>query len=274
MLDLNRATLKSKAKETLKASYWNAFLVAFIISMVTGGISTIVSLPSSMSTIFTSGSYNSFYDIGYDFGMGHDFGMGSSLAVAGIILIAVLVAVVIGIVFALAFQAFVVGPLTVGANKFFINSTYKKDEVGTISFAFSNGYMNVVKGSFLAVLYPTLWALVPFAGVFISIYKSYSYAMVPYLLADNPAMPPKRALELSTQIMHGRRMNYFVLSLSFMGWALLSLFTFGIGAFFLSPYIYATNAQFYMAVSTDAINRGITNRAELNLPEPVAPAMQ
>ncbi|KAB1440977.1 DUF975 family protein [Candidatus Galacturonibacter soehngenii] len=43
--------------------------------------------------------------------------------------------------------------------------------------------------------------------------------MVPYILAENPGIDSKRAFELSKEMMMGEKWNYFVLGLSFIGWA-------------------------------------------------------
>jgi len=280
MTDLNRGMLKAKAKTVLKGAYWNSFLVTFIIMIVSGGISTIISIPSanagvlgSLRELFdvSSFSYSSYYSP-YS-GYSSPWGMGDAQWL-GMIIVVVLVVFVIAVVLGCLFYTFVVAPLEVGAKKFYINSTFKKDDVGTISFAFSNGYRNVAKTMFLRALYPALWALIPLVGWIVSIYKSYGYAMVPYILADNPQMPAKRALVLSTQMMQGRRFTLFVQELSFFFWHLLAAVTFGISELFLAPYIQATETQFYMAVSTDAINRGFTNRTEMNLPSTVEVAVQ
>ena len=45
--------------------------------------------------------------------------------------------------------------------------------------------------------------------------------------------------------MKGYKMDYFVLILSFLGWALLMLFTLGIGYFWLIPYMQVTMCNFY-----------------------------
>ena len=47
-------------------------------------------------------------------------------------------------------------------------------------------------------------------------------------------------------MMDGNKMKLFMLDLSFIGWAILCLFTFGIGFFFLQPYMQAiSHAAFY-----------------------------
>ena len=46
-------------------------------------------------------------------------------------------------------------------------------------------------------------------------------------------------------MMQGHKMRYFELMLSFIGWYLLSILTFGIGLIFLAPYIQMTFVCFY-----------------------------
>lgn len=40
-------------------------------------------------------------------------------------------------------------------------------------------------------------------------------------------------------------MKLFLLDLSFIGWAILCIFTFGIGLLFLKPYMQVAHAAFY-----------------------------
>ena len=95
------------------------------------------------------------------------------------------------------------------------------------------------------------------------IYWDYCYTLVPYLLAENPYMSATRAMELSNQMMDGEKWNYFVLQLSFLGWMILCAFTFGIGGFFLEPYMQATYAEFYAAMRSKALAAGMTTTDEL-----------
>ena len=51
-------------------------------------------------------------------------------------------------------------------------------------------------------------------------------------------------------MMTGNKWKAFVLDLSFIGWHILNGFTLGIlGVFYLSPYIYQTNAALYRKLS-------------------------
>lgn len=62
---------------------------------------------------------------------------------------------------------------------------------------------------------------------------------------DNPNMTAKQIVEESERIMKGQRGKYFGLELSFFGWILLTMLTFGIGIIFLMPYIQISIAIFY-----------------------------
>ena len=75
--------------------------------------------------------------------------------------------------------------------------------------------------------------------------KAYSYAMTDFILKDKPEMKNNAAIEKSMAMMDGYKMKLFLLDLSFIGWFILCLFTFGIGFFFLQPYIQVAHAAFY-----------------------------
>ena len=77
---------------------------------------------------------------------------------------------------------------------------------------------------FVRYIFYTLWCLT-IAGIFI---KRYSYFMVPYIAAENPDMSGREAVTLSRRIMRGHKWECFVLELSFLGWQILGLLTFGL----------------------------------------------
>ena len=78
------------------------------------------------------------------------------------------------------------------------------------------------------------------------IIKQYEYMMIPFLLAENPQMNRKEAFEKSRQMMKGNKWAAFVLDLSFIGWSLLGIITFGlVNIFFAGPYQYLTQSQLY-----------------------------
>ena len=56
-------------------------------------------------------------------------------------------------------------------------------------------------------------------------------------------------LRESKEMMHGNKMDLFLLHLSFIGWALLCVLTLGIGNLWLVPYMNASYASFYRFLS-------------------------
>jgi uncharacterized membrane protein len=71
------------------------------------------------------------------------------------------------------------------------------------------------------------------------------YSMAMYILHDSPELTGMAALNRSKEMMEGHKGKLFGLYLSFIGWAILSIFTLGIGFLFLAPYIKAAEANFY-----------------------------
>ena len=49
----------------------------------------------------------------------------------------------------------------------------------------------------------------------------YSYAMTPYILAENPGMTATEAITESRRVMDGNKWRLFCLGFSFIGWGLL-----------------------------------------------------
>lgn len=107
--------------------------------------------------------------------------------------------------------------------------------------------------------------IIAIAGMIIAYIKTLSYSMTPYILTDNPDIGYQRALKLSMAMTHGQKWEMFVLTLSFIGWDLLAVLTFGLGFLFLAPYVEATNAQLYVKLRDNAINNGLTSSEELRV---------
>lgn len=76
--------------------------------------------------------------------------------------------------------------------------------------------------------------------------KVLPYSLAYFILAEKPFITVKEALQESAKLMTGNRWNLFRLFLSFIGWYILSYFTFGLAMFFAWPYLSATIAAFYL----------------------------
>lgn len=96
--------------------------------------------------------------------------------------------------------------------------------------------------AFLQNLYIILWTLL---FIIPGIIKSFSYAMAPFLLAENPDMTANEAITASKELMEGHKAELFFLHLSFIGWEILAAFTLGIGYLWVNPYKNAAYAAFY-----------------------------
>ena len=103
-------------------------------------------------------------------------------------------------------------------------------------------YTRVFCALFLVNLFTILWTLLL---IIPGIMKAFSYALTPYIVMDEPELTARQAITRSCEIMEGRRWKLFCLSLSFIGWGILSLLTFGIGILWLVPYMNASVAAFY-----------------------------
>ena len=103
-------------------------------------------------------------------------------------------------------------------------------------------YTRVFCALFLVNLFTFLWTLLL---IIPGIMKAFSYALTPYIIMDEPELTARQAITRSCEIMEGRRWKLFCLYLSFIGWGILSLLTFGIGFLWLVPYMNASIAAFY-----------------------------
>ena len=93
-------------------------------------------------------------------------------------------------------------------------------------------------------------------------YQIIQYSMIPYILAENPAMDRRRAFEVTNRLPTETKGRIFLFSLSFFGWIILSCITFGIGFLFLEPYISASFTQLYFDLKAEAIAKGTVTPEE------------
>lgn len=73
----------------------------------------------------------------------------------------------------------------------------------------------------------------------------FAYAMVPFVLYDNPELSATEVLQKSRMMMKGHKWELFGLYLSFIGWALLCIITLFVGFLWLEPYMEMTVVKFY-----------------------------
>ena len=163
---------------------------------------------------------------------------------------------VVGSLFYLAVMICVLLPLLVGMYNRFYGLLFG-ERVNFIQGAFHVGFNNWghhVGGMFLMGLYTFLWTL---CLIVPGVIKSLSYALTPFILVEKPELSANEAIELSMKMMDGKKMDLFILHLSFIGWYLLGLLTFGIGYMWLMPYVYTSVAAFYNDVKAEYENKQV-----------------
>ncbi len=102
------------------------------------------------------------------------------------------------------------------------------------------------------------------ASLIYLIVKGFLYALSYYILNDNPNMSGKEIVAESERLMKGNRARYFWLTLSFIGWLILSAFTFHIGLLWLLPYVMISMIIFYENLSnkTEVIDNDTAVKTE------------
>ena len=155
-------------------------------------------------------------------------------------------------ILSLAFSIFIANPLIVALRRYFIKARKKQStKINVVLDIFKKeSWIRVAITMFLKDVFTILWFLTIIGGFI----KMYEYAMIPYILGDNPKMKWKEAFKLSKQMMKGNKWKLFVLDLSFIGWEILSLFTFGLlNIFYVNPYKVATNVELYEVLKKEVI---------------------
>ena len=240
-----RSELKQRGKLAFKANYWKCVLVSLILVILTGASSG-GSAAGNSNEEGNSIKYV-FQTISQQTGL-------SVAALVGIIFGVVGVAMVIGIVISILVK----NPFIVGCRSFYLSNSDAPANLGHIADGFSQfGYGRVVLTMFLHDL---LIGIGFFLLIVPGIILTYSYRLVPYILAENPEISGMDALKMSADMMRGQKWNAFVLDLSFIGWMLLTIITCGIvGIFYVDPYVHATDAELYKAIRDHYNGNGTVN---------------
>ena len=185
---------------------------------------------------------------------------------------------ILGTLISLWFTVWVISALLVGARRFFLeNRTHDHISIAAMFTPFQRGnWWNVTKAMLLQTVYMVLWMLT-LVGGFI---KTYSYRMVPYILAENPQAKPREVIRLSRRMMKGNKWRCFLIDLTFiLQWTVIPSFiaytaAFCIGLatgkillvtsivglltgllslFFVNAYKAATYAELYIALRRETL---------------------
>lgn len=115
----------------------------------------------------------------------------------------------------------------------------------------------------LSTVFNILWFLLFFIPGWI---KALAYSQSLYIIQDaidnGTPMTANEAITLSRKVMDGHKWELLGLMLSFFGWLVLSIITYGIGFFWTLPYMFTTMAEYHKYVMADYNKQhqtGLTN---------------
>lgn len=235
-----RKELKEQSKKALMNNYVSSILVGIVVAFCCG---TLIYRPYQVNYNITPEVSNEMYQMPE----AGEANIGVFIFLAIILLFIIAASVAINVFF--------FAPLKVSGYRFFIKNLDEPANASEVIWAFSYGYVkDIAATTFTTGLITFLYTLLL---VIPGIIKGYEYMMVPFILAEDPEIPPSEARRKSSVMMNGNKMNAFILHLSFIGWYILSVLTFGFaGIFFVNPYYYGTDAALYKRLKeTGAIDK-------------------
>ena len=271
-----RRELKNRSRKVVKKNYWTAMIVCFLMALFTGEFGTSIvglwqsddsidpnyvvehkiteqlnvekinlseiekkvwkaidnnlnSALKSQKFIFQIWDAIEFFDDN-ETGLGIKFSISSAVSLLFIILIA--------------------NPLIVAGKRYFLKAREKETtKIGVIWEVFKKGnWIHVAMVMLIKNIYNLLWYLTIIGGFI----KTYEYRMIPYILAENSKIKKKEAFKISKQMMKGNKWKTFLLDISFIGWNLLSILTFGLlNILYVNPYKAATGAELYVELKNN-----------------------
>lgn len=142
--------------------------------------------------------------------------------------------------------SFIVSALfTFGSLSFFLKLSRNEEVTYKELFSKTNLFVPYLLVNLLVGIFTILWGLL---FIIPGIIAALSYSQCLYIMLDHPDMDPMEAIRESKRIMNGHKLDFLILNLSFIGWLILGIFTFGLLYFWLIPYMSVTQANFYNAL--------------------------
>lgn len=179
-------------------------------------------------------------------------------------------------------------PLNYGINQYLMD--FDKNDYGTNDTIFSF-YKNIIKIFVLTVFislvtqcFSVVAIIIIFVGVstnimevsigfalplltigqFVGIYLSFCFVAVPYIFKENKEKSIMEIMKLSYDMMKGHKLEYFVLTLSFIGWYILSICTCGILFIWVLPYSAFTEAKYFLDLKNEYYGISSVDEKPLN----------
>lgn len=118
------------------------------------------------------------------------------------------------------------------------------------------------KSWFFAVIGVVLYI----ASIVYAVSRGLLYSLAYLIAYDNPNLSAKECVLKSENLMTGNRGNIFLLELSFIGWMILGMFTFGIAYIWIIPYMQVALCCFYDELNSSSAKK-IEGKAEVKTEE-------
>ena len=221
---LKSKELRAKAWASLKGKYWLAVAVVLVLGILVSVGSSLVTCSQNMTELLDMVDPSEM-DSTMELGAAVISGIASVFGTVGFLI-----------------TVFIGHASTVGIAHYFIKNTDSKPSFADAFSGFKVKYGRNVGTLFLVNIKIALWSLLL---VIPGIIKIFEYAIIPYILADDPEISSKDAFKKARKMMKGNKWRLFKLNFSFIGWGILCVLTCGVGTLFLMPYINAAQAEFY-----------------------------
>lgn len=124
-----------------------------------------------------------------------------------------------------------------------------------------NGWGRAILISLWQALWVFLWSLLL---IIPGIIKAIAYSQMIYIINEYENVSVTKAMKISMIITKGYKGELFLMSLTFLGWMILSGITFGIVGLWVTPYIEMSFTNAYHAMMKDAIETGKIKIEDLN----------
>ena len=179
-------------------------------------------------------------------------------SMVGVASVSSIISVILSFIIYFSFWLFFVNIFKIISRRIFLEGRiYKKIAIKDSLFLIRvKKWLNSTKVMFRVFIYQFLWNLTIVGGII----KRYSYYMVPYIMAENPSIKSRDAIKLSRDMMNGHKFECFVLELSFIGWEILGVLTFGLlDIFFTNSYQVTTFSEYYYDLRKLSKEKNIKN---------------
>ncbi len=114
--------------------------------------------------------------------------------------------------------------------------------IGTLFEGFNQFVQSIIAMVLISLITIIGMALLIVPGIIASLGLSQTF----FIMADNPGINAIDAMKQSWEMTNGHKWTLLKLGLSFLPWAILTIFTLFIGMLWLMPYAYLSFANFYL----------------------------